>query len=519
MGSRSMTVRRYEEIRRRLSEGRSLREIAQALGCSRRTVREVRVGERGSPDPVKPLTEPLWMAQLDWPSIIHELGLGHPLKFLWEERAQHLITYPNFWKQFYRKFPQYREASVTARAFAPGERIEVDYAGEPLEWIEMKSGQIRKAYVFVAALGFSQLLFAWAAEDMKSRNWLGAHRRMFSFYGGVAHVLVPDCLKQGVLKCHLYDPDLNPGYATLAVHYGASVVPARANHPKDKAICEGLVKILMRYVRFRYRRTRFTSLAQINQALTECVERINAQRHTRFGVSRRERFETVERAALKPLPPEEWDAGEWKSATLHADCYVAVESDYYSAPHVHRHKRLRIKLTENHVEIFLELERLAIHPRSRSHNGKRIFIDTHFPPASQAYYEATPQKLLSQSRFIHPELNRLFVEMFNADVFGHIRRAQGLIRACTQEINEAGHEVASARIAAAIGTMRRYNKIRVPYFKDLLSQARKTALAPETGREIVRRPGNPMLRYPVGAAVSTEAQLIPTPSPQESLKL
>ena len=50
MGSRSMTVRRYEEIRRRLTEGRSLREIASALGCSRRTVREVRDGERGSPD-------------------------------------------------------------------------------------------------------------------------------------------------------------------------------------------------------------------------------------------------------------------------------------------------------------------------------------------------------------------------------------------------------------------------------------------------------------------------------------
>ena len=518
MGNRSMTVRRYEEIRRRLGEGRSLREIASALSCSRRTVREVRDNERGSPARVKSLTEPLWMAQLDWPSIIHELGLGHPLKFLWEEKAQHLITYPNFWKQFYRKFPQYREASVTARDFAPGERIEVDYAGDPIEWVEMKTGLIRKAYVFVSALGFSQLLFAWASDDMKSRNWLGAHRRMFNFYGGVAHVLVPDCLKQGVLKCHLYDPDLNPGYATLAVHYGASVVPARASHPKDKAICEGLVKILMRYLRFRYRRTRFTSLAQINQALSECIERINARRHSRFGVSRRERFETVEKSALKPLPTDEWDGGEWKTATLHPDCYLFVEGDYYSAPHIHRHKRLRIKLTENHIEIFLELERLAIHPRSRHQNGKRIFIDAHFPPASQAYYEATPQKLLSQSRFIHPELNRLFVEMFNADVFGHLRRAQGLIRACTKEINEAGHELASARIATAIGTMRRYNKIRVPYFQALLAQARKAELLPEPGREIVRRPGHPMLRYAGGAAVGAEPDLFTHPSPQESLK-
>jgi DNA-binding NarL/FixJ family response regulator len=40
MGARSMTVGRYEEIRRRLAEGRGLREIARALSCSRDTVRE-----------------------------------------------------------------------------------------------------------------------------------------------------------------------------------------------------------------------------------------------------------------------------------------------------------------------------------------------------------------------------------------------------------------------------------------------------------------------------------------------
>lgn len=93
-----------------------------------------------------------------------------------------------------------------------------------------------------------------------------------------------------------------------------------------------------------------------------------------------------------------------------------------------------------------ESERLAIHSRCRRRDGRRIFNDAHFPPVSQAYYEATPQKLLSQSRFIHPELNRLLVDMFDADVYGNLRRAQGLLRSCTKEINAAGHEVASARI-------------------------------------------------------------------------
>jgi hypothetical protein len=433
------------------------------------------------------------MVQLDWPAIVHDLGLGHPLKFLWEEKAQHLTTYSNFWKQFYRKFPQYRQATVTAREFAPGERVEVDYAGDPIEWVEFKSGEIRKAYVSAAGLGFSHLLFAWAAEDMKSRSWLSCHRRM-------------------------YDPDLNPGYAEVAVHYGTAVVPARPDHPKDKAIVEGLVKILMRYVRFRYRRRRFTSLAEINRALSECIERINQRRHSCFGVSRRERFEATEKAALKGLPLDEADFGEWKDATLHADCYVYVEGDYYSAPHIHRHKKLRIKITENHLEIFLKLERLTIHPRSRHRNGRRIRNDEHFPPASQAYYEATPQKLLSQSRFVHPELNRLFVELLNADVFGNIRRCQGFVRTCTKEINQSGHEIASVRIAAAIETMRRYNKYRVPYFQALLAQANKQAAQPQAGREITRRPGNPMLRY-VHRAAAVSGDDVPIPSPQETLDL
>ena len=520
MARRKFTVDRYEEIKRRLAEGRGLRDIAQALGCSRDTVRKVRDGHRGSPQAPKVQADPLWMSQLEWPSIIHELGLGAPLKFIWEEKAQQLTTYSNFWKQFYRKFPQFRQASVTAREFTPGERVEVDYAGDTLEYVDLKSGEIREADVFVAGLGFSQLLFAWAAEDMKSRNWLGCHRRMYAYYGGVPHVTVPDCLKQGVLKCHLYDPDLNPGYAHLATQFGTAVVPARVRHPKDKAIVEGLVKILMRLMRFVCRRRRFTSIAEINRVLSECVEKINARPHSRFGVSRRERFEAQERAALKPLPVHDVEAGDWKDATLHADCYVQVEGDYYSAPHIHRHQKLRVKITDQQVEIFWRLERVAIHTRCRHRSGKRIFIDAHFPPASQAYYEATPQKLLSQSRFIHAELNQLFVEMFTADVFGNLRRCQGIVRRCTKEINEAGREVASARIAAAIATMRRYNKVRVPYFDALLTRARKQALKPQQGREIVRRPGNPMLRYLGGAALSTAAadDLSTTPA-QENLNL
>jgi len=92
------------------------------------------------------------------------------------------------------------------------------------------------------------------------------------------------------------------------------------------------------------------------------------------------------------------------------------------------------------------------------------------------------------------------------------------VRRCTKEINQSGHELASERIAAAIASMRRYNRFRVPYFQALLDQARKQALKPDAGREIVRQPGNPMLRYVAGANAGDIAS-VPSPSTQESLDL
>ena len=112
------------------------------------------------------------------------------------------------------------------------------------------------------------------------------------------------------------------------------------------------------------------------------------------------------------------------------------------------------------------------------------------------------------------------MELFNADVYGHLRRCQGFVSSCTREINTAGHELASVRITAAIATMRRYNRYRVPYFQSLLAQARKQATVLSADREIVRRPGNPMLRYVGGfnLPADTSTAVASTP-PQENLKL
>jgi hypothetical protein len=157
-----------------------------------------------------------------------------------------------------------------------------------------------------------------------------------------------------------------------------------------------------------------------------------------------------------------------------------------------------VKLTEFQVEIYLDLERIAIHVRDRHRVGNRVTDPAHLPPNSRAYREATPQHLLSQARFISIPLHGLIDELFAADTLGNIRRAQGFIRAAVREINETGREPAVARIEAAIAQMRRFSKIRVSYFMASLANFRKTEAQQKSNssdREITRKPNNPMIRY------------------------
>ena len=109
------------------------------------------------------------------------------------------------------------------------------------------------------------------------------------------------------------------------------------------------------------------------------------------------------------------------------------------------------------------------------------------------------------------------VDLFNVDVYGNIRRVQGLIRSAGKEIHAAGREVAIPRILAAIAEMRRVGRVRVPYFCDLLARLKAQNLTPDRQRDIVRQPGNPFLRYARHEGDAAEVMPDPIPPTQESL--
>ena len=66
-----------------------------------------------------------------------------------------------------------------------------------------------------------------ACESQELPEWIGAHMRMFEYFGGVPDLVVPDNLKTGVRHACYYEPDSTPPIRSWPLHYGTAVLPTR----------------------------------------------------------------------------------------------------------------------------------------------------------------------------------------------------------------------------------------------------------------------------------------------------
>jgi transposase len=129
-----------------------------------------------------------------------------------------------------------------------GEKLFVDWAGTTIPVDDPRGGLVQQAHLFVAVLGAGSYTYAEATADEQLASWISAHVRAFEFYQGVPKLVVPDNTKTGVTKTCRYDPNLNPTYREMAMHYGVGVVPARPYKPRDKAKVESGVLLVERWI-------------------------------------------------------------------------------------------------------------------------------------------------------------------------------------------------------------------------------------------------------------------------------
>src|SRR5207247_2006715 len=94
------------------------------------------------------------------------------------------------------------------------------------------------------------------------------------------------------------------------------------------------------------------------------LERLNTRPSRHLGQSRRDLFEAIERAALRPLPARPYELALWARPKVSIDYHVELEDHYYSVPWQLRGARLDLRATATTVELFQHGRRVASHVRS-----------------------------------------------------------------------------------------------------------------------------------------------------------
>ena len=133
----------------------------------------------------------------------------------------------------------------------------------------------------------------------------------------------------------------------------------------------------------------------------------------RYGASRQELFERLDRLALRPLPVEPFVYAEWKLARVNVDYHVELHRHYYSVPYALVHERVELRATATTVEIFHRGQRVAAHLRDDT-PGRHTTDPAHMPKAHQRHLEWSPSRLIAWGRTIGPDTAAL-VEAILAD--------------------------------------------------------------------------------------------------------
>ena len=266
-------------------------------------------------------------------------------------------------------------------------------------------------------------------------------------------LIVPDNTKTGVIRACRYDPDVNPTYQEMAMHYGFGVLPARPYKPRDKAKVEAGVQLVQRWIVAALRHRKFFRLADLNDAIRELLERINHRPFSKREGTRASLFETLDRPALRPLPASRFDLGQWSKARVNIDYHIAFDTNFYSVPYHLVHEMVEVRSATTTVEIFHKSQRVASHLRGRGHE-KAITQDEHRPKSHQAHLEWTPSRMANWAATIGPNTVHLFERILSDKPHPEMgyRSCLGIIRLAKQY--SAARVESAARLAIHTGACR-----------------------------------------------------------------
>ena len=378
------------------SNGRSERQIARALGISRKAVRrhlgreapketkaptgEAPTGSAAPKDTKAPTgsESPQYGSERpqDGPPAEVSRSLCRPFQATILAKLEQGLTAQRIYqdlceehgfpgkyssvRRFVRQLSDRTELPFRRLEVQPGHEMQVDYgSGAPCE---DHAGKPRRTHVFRVVLSFSRKGYSEAVRRLTTESFIRSLENAFWALGGVPKTIVFDNAKAVVSEANWYDPELNPKIVEFCRHYNTVLLPTRPYTPRHK----GKIERGIGYVKGNALKGRtFPSLAAQNQHLAEW-ERKTAD--TRIHGTTKQHvgqlFETVERATLGALPKQRFPYFEEGPRRVSRDGHVEVKRSYYSAPPEYVGREVWIRWNEQVVRILnRRFEQIAVHCR------------------------------------------------------------------------------------------------------------------------------------------------------------
>lgn len=275
-------------------------------------------------------------------------------------------SYTQFMEHYRRKYAKIKGSMKLEHE--AGKEVFIDFAGSKLHITDKQSGELIPVEVFVSILPNSQYTYLQACMSQKREDLICCLNNALAFYGGVPKAIVSDNLKSAVTRASKYEPHINRSLKDFAHHFNCVINPTRSYSPQDKALVENAVQLAYQRIYYPMREMTFFCLADLNKQILKLLDNYNDLLFQRKEASRKELFQSVERAYLKPLPSTAYQLKDYTRAKVQKIGYVYFSPDktYYSVPYRFIGKSTLIHYTKSTIEVYHYHERIALHQRNPS---------------------------------------------------------------------------------------------------------------------------------------------------------
>lgn len=439
MAQKKISMVQLKQLCRLIGQNKGDREISRTLGISRPTIKKYRAvinSKLITYDSIKDLADDqiVNLFELEPYQGRKEKEVIELFFTQMEKRLKQTgVTRDLLWQQYIREnpegysyghfcdlFQQWRKASEVTMHLEhkAGDKLFIDYAGEKLEIVDKETGEITDVQVYAGILGASQLTYIEACYTQKIEDFIHCVENNLYYLSGVPLAIVPDNLKSAVTTANKYEPAINQHFEDFANHYGCVIVPARSAKPRDKALVEGVIKIIYTRIYTHIRQQTFFSLSDLNKVILEYLEIHNTTNFQGRSYSRRMLFEEIEKKVLNPLPDSKYHLKQYAIARAQKSSHVLLGCDkhYYSIPHAYASKKVRIAYCSTTVEIYYNSERIAYHKRDVRPYGYTT-VKEHMPSSQQFVSEWNPEKFINWAQTIGEETTVFITKLIESKTY------------------------------------------------------------------------------------------------------